>query len=132
MKLQVRNVVVKHFPEIVNDAVERAILNELVSSLDIDRPRIVINCSNQHSPSLSSVHLLLSSLEEAMMRNGDVRLSAVPKTLRAMLQSAGVDRLFRFFDTDLEAVESFQRHSNASDPKLFQSAANAQASENAA
>jgi anti-anti-sigma regulatory factor len=132
MSLQSRTVAVKHLPEVVNHAAERVILNELLISLDANRPRIVINCSKQTSPSMLSIHLLLCSLEEAMKRNGDVRLSAVPKALRAMLQSAGMDRLFRFFDTDVEAIESFQRHSNAVNLISFQPSTNTQASESAA
>jgi anti-anti-sigma factor len=134
MTLQIRNVSVKQLPEVVNSAVERSFLTEMVSSFEADRPRIVINCASLRSLDLPSIHLLLCSLEEAMKRNGDVRLSAVPKASKAVLQSAGMDRLFKIFDTDAEAIRSFQRHSHSSpwNAVLCNSAVSTNAAENAA
>jgi anti-anti-sigma regulatory factor len=78
------------------------------------------------------IHFLLCCLEEAMKRNGDVRLSAVPKTLTASLQTLGLDRLFKMFDSDLEAIKSFQRGAVPAPPLVRNAAANAVAAENAA
>ena len=130
--LQIRNVSLKHLPEFVDDAVERAFLKELVSSFETNRPRVVINCSSLKEVSLASIRLLLCSLEEAMKRNGDVRLSALPKTTKAVLQSTGMDRLFRMFETDTEALKSFQRQVISVNSVLCASDENIQAAESAA
>jgi anti-sigma B factor antagonist len=132
MALQVRAVSVKQFPESVNDAVERMFLSELGNALEADRPRIVLDCSSLHSLNFAAIHLLLRCLEEAMKRNGDVRLAAVPRASRAPLEAAGLDRLFKVFDTDAEAIRSFQRHSIAVNPLSCITSASVQAAENAA
>jgi anti-anti-sigma factor len=110
MALQLRTVSVKHLPETVNEEQEWVFLQELKACLHVDRPRIVLNCTGLRAFDPSSLHLLLCCLEEAMKRNGDVRLAAVPMSALAILESAGFDRLFKIFDTDTEAVKSFQRH----------------------
>jgi hypothetical protein len=67
-----------------------------------------------------------------MKRNGDVRLAGVPISARAVLESAGFDRLFKVFDTDAEAVKSFQRHAVFSASEARLAGVLIQASENAA
>lgn len=109
MALELRTVTVKQLPDTKNGEQEWAFLEELKRSLYVERPRIVLNCASMNSFSGSSIHLLLCCLEEAMKRNGDVRLSAMPKATRAMLESSGMDRLFQIFDDDAAAVKSFQR-----------------------
>ena len=132
MTLQVRAVSVKQFPELVNDAVEREFLAELRGALHAERPRIVLDCSKMRSLNLPAIHLLLCCLEEAMKRNGDVRLSSVPKASRVLLQTAGLDRLFKLFDTDADAIKSFQRHSISVNPLTCGAGAAVPAAENAA
>lgn len=72
-----------------------------------DRPRIVLDCSNVRQLNRSVVHLLLHCLEEAMKRNGDVRLAAMPPGAGPVLELTGVNRLFDIFNTTAEAVKSF-------------------------
>jgi anti-anti-sigma regulatory factor len=132
MALQSRTVAVKQLPETVNEDQEWVFLQELRNSLDLERPRIVLNCSSLRAFDKSSLHLLLCCLEEAMKRNGDVKLAAVPASARATLESAGIDRLFKMFDTDAEAVNSFQRRSLVAAPELCLPEISIQTSENAA
>jgi anti-anti-sigma factor len=132
MTIQVRAVTVKQLPGIVSDQIEHDFLSELRSVLEVDRPRIVLNCSNLRSLNQPAIHLLLFCLEEAMKRNGDVRLAALPKASKAVLQSVGLDRLFKSFDTDAEAIKSFQSHSVWRSPFAGQQDASMQAAENAA
>ena len=132
MTLQVRAVSVKQFPESVDDAVERLFLAELRSALHAERPRIVLDCSKLRNLNLPAIHLLLCCLEEAMKRNGDVRLSSVPKASRVLLQAAGLERLFKLFDTDADAIKSFQRHSTTVNPLTCVAGADVRAAENAA
>lgn len=109
MALQLRTVTVRQLPETKNSEQEWAFLEELKSSLHVERPRIVLNCAEAHSFSHSSLRLLLCCLEEAMKRNGDVRLSTLSQPARAALESNGMDRLFQIFEDDAAAVQSFQR-----------------------
>jgi anti-anti-sigma factor len=77
--------------------------------MNIDRPSLVLDCSKVRQMDAPAIHLLLSFLEEAMKRNGDVKLAGVPQEVMATLELAGVDRLFEIFDTNAEAVTSFRR-----------------------
>jgi hypothetical protein len=55
-----------------------------------------------------AVHLLLDCLEDAMKRNGDIRLAAVPPEAMATLELTGVGRLFEIFETCAEAIGSYR------------------------
>jgi hypothetical protein len=48
-------------------------------------------------------------MEEAMKRNGDVKLAAVSPQAAIILQLTRVDRLFEIFENPSDAVESFHR-----------------------
>jgi anti-anti-sigma regulatory factor len=74
-----------------------------------DRPYIVLDLSKAGVMDRSAIYLLLCCLEEAIKRNGDVRLAAIPLGTRAGLELTGVDRLFEIFGTNAEAVNSFRR-----------------------
>ena len=79
--------------------------------IDVDRPRIVLDCSRVRHMGRQAVNVLLCCLEEAMKRNGDVKLAAVPPDARAVLEITGADRLFEILDTMEDAVEGFyHRH----------------------
>jgi anti-sigma B factor antagonist len=109
MTLSSKNVTVKHLPDKLDRRSERALLRELEIAMNVERPAIVLDCSQMREMDISAVHLLLCCLEEAMKRNGDVRLVAVSAQAKECLRSTAVDRLFRIFDTNDEAVQSFQR-----------------------
>jgi hypothetical protein len=49
--------------------------------------------------------LLLCCLEEAMKRNGDVKLAAIPAGAEATVE---LIRLFEIFETSADAVKSFR------------------------
>jgi anti-anti-sigma regulatory factor len=57
----------------------------------------------------SVAHLLLCCLEEAIKRNGDVKLAGIPAGARTIFELSGLDRLFEVYDTNAEAVKSFRR-----------------------
>lgn len=50
---------------------------------------------------------MLGCLEEAMKRNGDVKLAVLPVQAAAELQRNGARRLFDVFETTEDAVNSF-------------------------
>ena len=109
MALQLRTVIVKQLPQTLNEEQAWAFLESFKLSLTADRPRIVLNCASLSTFNRSSLHLLLCCLEEAMKRNGDVKLSSLSETARAALEGTGIGALFKIFDTDAEAIKSFQR-----------------------
>jgi anti-anti-sigma regulatory factor len=104
-----RAVVVKRLPDVLSVKHKVAFLHEIGSVMNTSRPRMVLDCSNLRDCDTSVIHLLLHCLEEAMKRNGDVKLAAVPMPAAVILVSTGVARLFETFDTTEQAVSSFHR-----------------------
>ena len=96
-------------PAELNDEGQRTLVRKLHQATDIDRPRIVLDCSNLSEYNVRAIRLLLLTLEEAMKRNGDARLAGVAPQGMSFLQSTGVTRLFRIFNSTTEAVNSFHR-----------------------
>lgn len=106
---RLKMVTVKDMPEKLDGKGERALLEGLQMAMNGERPAIVLNCSRMREMDISSVHLLLCCLEEAMKRNGDVRLAGLSAQARESFRGLGVDRLFRTFETSEQAVQSFHR-----------------------
>jgi anti-anti-sigma regulatory factor len=123
-------VTVKDLPAKLDAKTERVLFDDLQVAMNVERPAIVLNCSLVREMDISSVHLLLCCLEEAMKRNGDVRLAGLSLQARESLCSLGVDRLFRTFETTEQAVESYHRRAASIAP--FADAADAVPAENAA
>ena len=109
MTLRSFAVAVRQLPETLSASQGRLFLMELEDYLAFDRPSIVLDCSKMRQMDRPAIHLLLRCLEEAMMRNGDVRLAAVPEGAKEILELIGVSRLFEMFDTDAGAVSSFHQ-----------------------
>ena len=51
--------------------------------------------------------MLLHCMEQAMKRDGDLKLAAVSPQAAVILELMRVDRLFETFETAAEAVQSF-------------------------
>jgi anti-anti-sigma regulatory factor len=102
-------VTVKQLPETFNSKQAKLFFSDLESHMNIDRPAIVLDCSKVHKVDSSAVHLLLCCLEEAMKRNGDVKLAALPSGSAEVVALSRIDRLFEVFGTIAEAVNSFRR-----------------------
>lgn len=107
--ISARPVVVKQLPEKFSVEQARNLLLEVDSSLKADRPRLVLDCSQVRRLDSAGVQAFLHCLEEAMKRNGDVKLAAVPRAAAEILELTKVDSLFEFFDTTAEAVNSFHQ-----------------------
>jgi anti-sigma B factor antagonist len=104
-----RHVTVKRLPETLDVKSERRFCKELETAFIVEKPAIVIDCSHVRHMDNAAVHLLLCCLEEAMKRNGDIRLAGLSIEAEKVFARTGVDRLFRVFDSTEKAVESFQR-----------------------
>ncbi len=107
--MKARTVTAMQLPELSNSNQAQAFLRELRDCAQISRPRIVLDCSKLRRMDQAVLLLLLTCLEEAMKRNGDVKLAAVPVEAKAVLESTGAARLFKIFETAGEAVDSFRR-----------------------
>lgn len=104
-----RAVVVKRLPEIRSMKQGRIFLREMQSCMNVDRPRVVLDCSSGRQLDRSVIYVLLCCLEEAMKRNGDVKLAALPAGAETILELNGVHRLFDIHDTTAGAVSSFHQ-----------------------
>jgi anti-sigma B factor antagonist len=120
-----RPVAVMQFPELSKKREVRNFAREVERCMDVTRPFVVLDCSNVRHLDKAVVHLLLGCLEEAMKRNGDVKLVGVPLTAEAVLGSTGANRLFEIFDTTADAVNSFHQfaYDNTSETGKSESAA---------
>jgi len=103
-------------PEAMNSRQERDFLSELENSMSGGRPRIVLDCSSLRQMDKPAIHLLLCCLEEAMKRNGDVKLAAIPNEASAAFGKFGLEGLFEVFDTTSSAAESFHRLTKSGTP----------------
>jgi anti-sigma B factor antagonist len=109
MTLSIDAVSIRQVPEKLDVKRGRLFFRELESCINVERPRIVLDCSRVREMDKYALHVMLCCLEGAIKRNGDVRLAAVAPNAMLNLELAGLDRLFRIFETTDEAVESFQR-----------------------
>ena len=125
-----RPVVVRKFPDALSVQQKVAFLHDIAGIMNGSRPRLVLDCSRLRECDSSTIHLLLHCLEEAMKRNGDVKLAAIPTPAAVVLVSTGVARLFETFDTVEKAVNSFhqlpvpaERPATGDDPRASEKAA---------
>jgi anti-anti-sigma regulatory factor len=85
----------------------RNFMRECESCLDVDRPCLVLDCSKLIDVDIQVTQLLLACLEDAIKRNGDVRLACLSRDANATLQSIGVSSLFEIYGSTAEAISSF-------------------------
>jgi anti-sigma B factor antagonist len=107
MILRQRTVTVRQLPAMLDDEGRKEFWRLLRECIDIDRPRVVFDCCLIRELDASAIHFLLCCLEEAMKRNGDIRLAALTPNARASLKSAGVEGILEPFDTIADAVDSY-------------------------
>jgi len=102
-------VAVKQLPEILDTEGAQAVLRELAPLFESDHPRLVFDFSGVRQMDSAGVELLLRCAEEAIKRNGDLKLAAVSPQLNVMLEMTRIDRLFEIFENSSDAVESYHR-----------------------
>jgi len=103
-----RTISIRKLPAKLDSAHQKALYQELESCINVDRPSVVLDCSMVAEFDRRAIHLLLCCLEEAMKRNGDVRLAALQPAAQSLLKSTGLDAIFQAFDDISEAVDSFR------------------------
>ncbi len=104
-----RLVAVKQLPELLNVKQGHGFFREVESCLNADRPRVVLDCSKVRQLDATGIQVLLRCLEEALKRNGDIKLASIPPAAVAILELAKVDHLFESFDSTADAVNSFSQ-----------------------
>ncbi len=119
MSMIKREVRVHQVPDQVNATAERTFLQELQKCSESERPRFVLDCSRVREMDIATIHLLLSSLEEVMKCNGDVRLASLHPAAEEMLSLAGVNRLFEIYPTVDGAVRSYHQRPTSIAPMDF-------------
>jgi anti-anti-sigma factor len=100
-------VIVMELPEKLNYHDGQTLLAELKPLIEVDRPRIVLDCSRVQHIDSAGIEILLQCLDGAMKRDGDLKLAAVTPMSAAIMELMRVDRLFEVFETSDEAVRSF-------------------------
>jgi anti-sigma B factor antagonist len=100
-------VIVMQAPERLDHAGAEMFLSQIKTLLEGARPRLVLDCSGVGHLDSAGVEMLLLCMEEAMKRDGDLKLAAVAPSCAVILEVMKVDRLFEMFDTPEEAVRSF-------------------------
>ena len=100
-------IVVLQMPEQLNRGGVRTFLQELEPLLDCHRPRVVLDGSQVRSIDSAGVEMMLHCLEEAMKRDGDLKLAALSPESEVLLELMRVARVFETFATTDDAVRSF-------------------------
>jgi anti-sigma B factor antagonist len=104
-------------PETLNHAGGKAFLVELQPLLEVDRPRIVLDCAQLQNMDSAGIEILLHCMEETMKRDGDLKLAALSPASAALLELMRVDRLFEVFATAEEAAQSFHAVASLEEPQ---------------
>ena len=87
-------VVVMQVPEQLNGESVRDFMQELGPLLESHRPRIVLECSQVRCMDSAGVEMLLQCLEEALKRDGDLKLAALSPESEVILELMRVARVF--------------------------------------
>jgi len=132
MTNQRRSIAVRTLPKQIDGVQRKALYRDLEGCINVDRPAVVFDCSELRQLDKPAIHFLLCCLEEAMKRNGDVRLAAPSREAKLVMESMGIDLLFQVFENIGEALESFHtpqmsiilhQQSTANDQRMSENAA---------
>jgi anti-sigma B factor antagonist len=110
-------VIVMELPEKLNYAEGKSFFGEIQPLLEVDRPRIVLDCAQLQQMDSAGIEMLLHCMDEAMKRDGDMKLAALSPASAAILELMRVDRLFEVFPTTEEAAQSFHAVASLEEPQ---------------
>lgn len=100
-------VIVMQVPEQFTGGEAHNFMQEVGPLLESNRPRVVLDCSQVRSMDSAGVETLLHCLEEALKRDGDLKLAALSPEAEVILELLRVARVFEIFPSSEEAVRSF-------------------------
>jgi anti-sigma B factor antagonist len=118
MTIGKRNVAVKQMPSCPDLHQKLLFLEGVKASLAHRRPCLVLDCSSLQELDQATMHLMLHCLEEALKRNGDVKVAALPAAGEAAFTAARLGRLFNVYATAAEAAASFHQAPVLSAPAM--------------
>lgn len=104
-----RSVTVLQLPERFSLDAARNFAYEVERCIEVGRPYVVLDCATAGQLDKPRAGLLLYCLEEAMKRNGDVKLACISPAEQPVLRAANAHRLFEAFDTVEDALDSFHQ-----------------------
>jgi len=110
-------VIIMELPENLNHAEGGAFLSEMLPLLETNRPRVVLDCSQVRHMDSAGIETLLHCMEEAMKRDGDLKLAALSPEAAAILELMRVDRLFEVYGSADDAARSFHAVASLEEPK---------------
>ena len=116
-----RPVTVLQLPEHLNAKSEWNFLKQVELYMGGSRPFLVLDCSTIHRLDKPMIFLLLRCLEEAMKRNGDVKLCGISLATDSANGFSAASRIFEIFETAEEAINSFYRYSFDADTDASES-----------
>ena len=102
-----RPVVVKRIPERMNLQHARRFWREVQPFVTADRPQLVFDLSSVRQLDAGGVDILLRCMNQAMKRDGDVKLAAPSPQAAIVLELTRADRLFEIYDSSTDAARSF-------------------------
>lgn len=100
-------VIVMQVPEQMTARKAQDFVTELAPLLQSTRPRIVLEFSQVRFMDSAGVQALLHCLEEALKRDGDLKLAALCPETVVVLELLRAARVFEMFATSEDAVKSF-------------------------
>jgi anti-sigma B factor antagonist len=74
---------------------------------DAAQVRLVVNMEKLEYISSSGLRSLLAALKKARQKDGDVRLACLQPFVKEVFDIAGFSQLFKMFETEEDAVNSF-------------------------
>lgn len=102
-----RPVVVKRMPERMNLSQSRAFWREVQPFVNADRPQVVFDLSNVRQLDAAGVEVLLRCMNQAMRRDGDLKLAALSPQAAVVLDLTRTSRLFEIYENSTDAARSF-------------------------
>jgi anti-sigma B factor antagonist len=94
-------------PEELDALGAQTFMQELQPLLDLQRPRIIFDCSGVRYMDGVGVEMMRHCLEEARKRDGNLKLAALSPEAQVVLELMRDDRVFEAFATSDDAVQSF-------------------------
>jgi anti-sigma B factor antagonist len=98
---------VKRIPERLNAPAAKKFLNEVDPFLRSDRPQLVFDLSQVKQMDAAGIDMLLHSLNQAMKRDGDVKLASLSPQAAVVLEMTRTERLFEIYQNSTDAVRSY-------------------------
>jgi anti-sigma B factor antagonist len=102
-----RPVIVMQLPERLKVGATADFLREVEILLKADHPRMVFDFAEVRQIDSAGVDMLLHCLQQAIKRDGDLKLCSIAPEVAVILELTRVDRLFEMFENVADAVESF-------------------------